>query len=73
MHSGLAKMEEVKKEAEEMAIEEEKRALKKRGLEEVVVDGAAAAGGGVGKKMKVGKETLERSRSLLSNVLKEME
>jgi len=74
MHSGLAKMEEVKKEAEEMAIEEEeKRALKKRGLEEVVVDGAAAAGGGVGKKMKVGKETLERSRPLLSNVLKEME
>lgn len=65
-------MEEVKKEAEEMVVEEEARRALKRGLEEVVaVDGAAAGRGG--KKMKVGKETLKRSRPLLSNVLKEME
>ena len=72
MHSGLAKMEEVKKEAEEMVVEEEARRALKRGLEEVVAVNGAAAGRG-GKKMKVGKETLERSRPLLSNVLKEME
>lgn len=77
MHSGLAKIEEVKREVDEMAVEEEARRALKRGLEEVVVDGAASAAagevGGGGKKLRVGKETLERSRPLLSNVMKEME